>query len=79
MNSGQTYLNSSNNENKHVCESCGKYFKSEYYLIVHKRIHSGEKSYNCDICDKNFAWKGNLKKHQLTHSGLKIYQCDICK
>ena len=77
MNTAQTSLKSSNDEKQHVCGTCGKCFKSKCYLIVHKRIHSGEKPYNCDICDKSFAHKSNLTQHKLT--GLKIYPCDVCK
>ena len=79
MNTAQSCAKSSNDERKHVCENCRKYFKSNSALIIHKRIHSGEKPHNCDVCGKRFTQKGDLTRHKLTHSGLKIYQCDICK
>ena len=69
----------SNNEKQHVCETCGKSFKSKYYLIAHKTTHSGENFYECNSCDKNFIRNDILKWHQYTHSRLKIYQCDVVK
>ena len=63
----------SSDDKKHVCVTCGKFFKLKSALVVHNRIHTGEKPYNCYICDKSFLWKSGLKSHQLTHSGLKIF------
>ena len=57
MSTAQVSLKSSNDEKQHICEICGKRFKSKYYLIVHNRIHSGENLYDCDKCDKNFLRK----------------------
>ena len=65
MNTSQTSLKFSNDEKQHVCETCGKYFKSKAHLIVHKRINSGEKPYICHICDRSFDNKSNLTRHQL--------------
>ena len=79
MNTAQTSLKSSNDKKQHICDTCGKGFKCKSILIIHKRIHSGEKPYNCDICVKRFIQKSHLTQHQLTHSGLKIYQCDVCE
>ena len=79
MNTAQTILKISKDENKYVCDTCGNGFKSKSTLIRHQRIHSGEKPYSCGDCDKSFNQKSSLKRHQLTHSGLKIYQCDVCK
>ena len=66
-------------DKKHICVTCGKLFKLKSALVVHNRIHSGEKPYSCDVCAKSFTQKGSLTRHQLTHSGLKIYECNVCK
>ena len=41
MNTAQINLKSSNDENQHACETCGKAFKSKSPRIFHKRVHSG--------------------------------------
>ena len=47
------------------CSVCGKYFKSEGNLQMHKLIHSSKKPFKCDQCDKEFSQKGNLKTHKI--------------
>ena len=57
MSTAQALVKYSNDENQHVCETCGKGFKSKSKFIVHNRIHSVERSFSCDICDKSFSQK----------------------
>ena len=61
-----------------TCDVCEKSFKSKSSLVIHKRIHYGEKPYKCGVCDKSFTQKGNLIRHTLVHSGKKEFQCDVC-
>jgi hypothetical protein len=46
-------------------------------LIIHMRIHSGDKPYLCifEGCSKRFAQSGNLTKHVRVHDGNKPYLC----
>uniref|UniRef100_A0A8C5E8Q1 C2H2-type domain-containing protein n=1 Tax=Gouania willdenowi TaxID=441366 RepID=A0A8C5E8Q1_GOUWI len=45
------------------CSYCGKSFKSSDYLIIHRRIHTGEKPYKCVHCNYAAARKTSLKYH----------------
>ena len=65
------------NKPKHLCdvEGCGKVLMTKRNLILHKCIHSGEKTFKCDIngCDRKlFRVKSNLTQHQLSHSIVKM-------
>ena len=76
---GETCEKEKHSRIKHSCIICGKLFKSRSALLIHERIHMGEKPYSCNICEKRFTDKGNLAKHKRTHTGEKPYECEICK
>ncbi|XP_077341390.1 uncharacterized protein LOC143986857 [Lithobates pipiens] len=60
------------------CTDCGKCFRSNFKLGVHKRSHSGEKPYSCPECSKCFSQKANLYRHQKSHTGEKTHSCPEC-
>ena len=50
-----------------ACEFCGKTFKFQSNLIVHRRSHTGEKPYKCQQCDHACSQASKLKRHMKTH------------
>ena len=63
---------------KNICSECGNKFLREYELLVHKRLHTGERPYKCDICQATFYKAGHKGRHMKIHTGVRPHICSIC-
>ncbi|XP_075472483.1 zinc finger protein GLIS1 isoform X2 [Ascaphus truei] len=59
------------------CARRYKPFNARYKLLIHMRVHSGEKPNKCmfEGCNKAFSRLENLKIHLRSHTGEKPYLC----
>ncbi|KAF7254139.1 Zinc finger and BTB domain-containing protein 24 [Varanus komodoensis] len=60
------------------CKDCGKLFKYNHFLAIHRRSHTGQKAFTCDQCGKYFSQKRQLKSHYRVHTGLSLPECNQC-
>ncbi|XP_016333101.1 zinc finger and SCAN domain-containing protein 21-like [Sinocyclocheilus anshuiensis] len=44
-----------------TCCQCGKCFSQKRKLVLHMRVHTGEKPFTCQQCGKSFSQNGNLR------------------
>ena len=63
------------------CKTCNVVCESKAHLILHERIHSGDKPYACSQCNHRCAQKSNLTSHiKSVHdrSQLPQFKCTSC-
>mmetsp|Transcript_2801 Transcript_2801/g.3196 ORF Transcript_2801/g.3196 Transcript_2801/m.3196 type:complete len:338 (+) Transcript_2801:475-1488(+) len=58
-----------------ICGECGKIFRGRSEVVVHVRVHTGEKPLACKYCGRAFAHPSNLKVHERSHRGEQNYVC----
>ncbi|CAB3405625.1 unnamed protein product [Caenorhabditis bovis] len=60
------------------CTYCRKTFHFKRDMVIHERIHTGERPFTCGYCGKGFAQSQSLIIHTRTHTNDLPYKCDIC-
>jgi len=63
----------------HLCshDGCGKRFSKANALMIHERVHTGDKLFKCSHkgCGKSVSPAGHLKDHERIHTGEKPFMC----
>lgn len=49
------------------CDFCPKSFSKKHKMLIHRRMHTGEKPYECSVCGKAFSRKDHMIKHMNIH------------
>jgi uncharacterized Zn-finger protein len=74
--SKNTYLHANSfflfNLQRYPCETCGKIFKDNSKLVLHRQVHSNKRPHECDVCGKTFKRATTVRVHKRTVHGSKV-------
>lgn len=62
---------------KAKCDVCGKVMARKG-LMVHRRIHVGDKRFKCEICGRSFTQACNMRTHLKVHLQVREHRCSHC-
>ncbi|XP_063371124.1 zinc finger protein OZF-like [Cydia amplana] len=74
----KTRTSARNKNAPYKCDTCGRQFRREVGLNIHKKTHTRE-DFLCEICNKKFKIKSHLDLHKKFHPGDKPFWCGKCK
>ena len=61
-----------------LCHICGKKFKSEKGLNLHRLNHQGISKFRCNVCKKGFNVNAPFQAHLKMHIVSKSFKCKTC-
>lgn len=61
------------------CQYCNLRFHFKKDMLVHERVHTGEKPFSCGYCGKGFSQSQALTAHIRVHTKETPFHCRRCK
>ncbi|XP_075530060.1 uncharacterized protein LOC142563388 [Dermacentor variabilis] len=63
---------------RHRCIYCPYATRLRASLVVHERVHTGERPFRCHVCNRGFAHRSHVARHMRTHTGERPFSCPLC-
>ncbi|XP_063429208.1 zinc finger protein 33B-like isoform X2 [Mytilus trossulus] len=65
-------------ESEYICNTCGKTFVNNVFLLEHMKTHAEKIFHQCHVCDARFLTEKSLHTHIKTHESKNPYTCVVC-
>ncbi|XP_075560256.1 uncharacterized protein LOC142592604 [Dermacentor variabilis] len=63
---------------RYQCRLCPYASKWRSNLVLHERVHTGERPFRCHLCSRAFASHSDMVRHLRTHTGERPFRCPLC-
>ncbi|XP_075730336.1 uncharacterized protein LOC119163104 isoform X2 [Rhipicephalus microplus] len=63
---------------RHKCRFCPYASRHRGSLVLHERVHTGERPFRCHLCSRGFAHRSHVVRHIRTHTGERPFRCPLC-